>query len=471
MMQTVPVNIVGQTYESRSRPLSVQVCRNLYPEVNPSSKTPTALQSFPGNKIFYTQSVIGADRGIYRFNDELYKVSGTSLYKYTSTGSEYLIGTISGGSPCVFANNGSVIVIVTGGVVYQYNGVSLSIATDADFESPNSVAYLKTQMLYDGDGGRFAVSDAGAPTTITGTYYATAESAGDPLIRVYVFNQIAYMMGSETIEPWYDSGVGEPPFNPVDGVIIEKGLHAIYSVANTEQYIYFLGSDKNVYRLVGYQVENVTSPAIGNFLENNTVDDARGFVMKLQGQNIYVLSLKTANKTLCYSETTGTWFELSAGVSGDMSKISSYAYCYGKHLVGDYSNGNIYELDLDTFQDNTEVYRRERITPPISGDMFQKPGAVFSMSKFSLIMETGVGTTTGSDYDVDPSVVFSASYDGGKSWTNERWVKIGRLGEVVRVDWYHLVAGVREIVIKWYVTANVFASFHSASIDVEETPY
>ncbi len=401
----------------------------------------------------------------------LYKVTGSGFYKYDSSGAQTFIGSIYGSGRCVFQDDGNIIVIVADGLVYSYDGTTFAQSLNPNFEFPNAVAYIKQQMIYDGDGGRFVVSDAGLPTTINGTNYATAESSGDPLQRPYVFNEIVYMFGTKTTEPWQDSGVGEPPFDAVYGVLIQKGLHAVYSAANSENYIYFLGSDKNAYRLTGYQVENITSPAIAHFLENNDVSDAIGYMMRIESQNIYLLILPTANKTLCYSESTGTWFELCSGVNGDRARISSYAYCFGKHLVGDHSNGNIYELSLTEYQDNGEPYRRERITPPISGEMFQKPGAVFETNKFSLIMETGVGIVSGSDEDVDPSVVFSASYDGGNSWTNESWVKIGRLGQTTRVDWYHAVSGVRELVIKWYVTANVFASFHSASIDLAEVPY
>ena len=88
------------------------------------------------------------------------------------------------------------------------------------------------------------------------------------------------------------------------------------------------------------------------------------------------------------------------------------------------------------------------------------------MSSFTLIMETGVGLIAGQG--VNPKIMFQASYDGGKSWSDEDWVEIGRMGEGrVKVVWDNM-ASAYEIMIRVRVSDPVFISFHGASINIRE---
>jgi hypothetical protein len=111
-------------------------------------------------------------------------------------------------------------------------------------------------------------------------------------------------MGSRTIESWYNSGVGYPPFDRVEGGIIPAGLGALYSVAETDQFIYFIGDDGGVYQLSGYQTRNVSTPSIANFIENNAFSDAHAFTATIANQQFYIVTFPEADRTYMFSETT-----------------------------------------------------------------------------------------------------------------------------------------------------------------------
>ena len=114
--------------------------------------------------------------------------------------------------------------------------------------------------------------------------------------------------------------------------------------------------------------------------------------------------------------------------------MSSYIELFGKKLIADYRNSNIYEFDLNTFvnYNESEGILRERITSPINANSLGLPGREVTMSFVEFLIEAGVGTPD----DLDPVVQLSASFDGGQSYTNETWVKIGQAGEkkTVRLD-------------------------------------
>ena len=144
--------------------------------------------------------------------------------------------------------------------------------------------------------------------------------------------------------------------------------------------------------------------------------------------------------------------------------INSYAYAHGKHLVSDYNNGNIYELDPDTFEDNGDTVILERVTQPVTADQLGGKGQRLLMSRLHIIMETG-STVLATGQGSDPQIMIAASYDGGKSFTNFDSVNVGRTGEGrIKVEWYNM-ASAYEICFKIRVSDPFYCAIHSAALD------
>lgn len=466
-MPTIPLNLTGSTYKSRSLPLSAQVTRNLYPELvdNEAAKSKFVLQSFPGMKLFGSSS--GTDRGQFEHLGTVYRVLSTTLYSVDSSGVHTSLGTIAGTARCIFDGIGSNVVIANGsGKVYEYDGATVAEITDSDLEAPLCVAHINNQIIFDGDGGRFATSDVGDATSINGLNYASAESNADDLIRPYVFNQLVYMMGDKTIEPWHNSGIGNPPFDRVEGGIIPVGLLARYSVANNDRFMYFLGDDNGIYRIEGVaNAIKVSTIAIDRTIaEFTTVDDATGWCFSLEGQNFYKITFPSSDKSFCYAETSNQWFELSSGIDAGRHRASSHAFAFRRNLIGDVDSGNLYEWDIDTFTDAGNTIVRVRDTGPLHGELLGAPGKRIEMDRFELIMERGVGLVSGQGSD--PVVMLQVSDDGGKTFSTERWGKIGKLGQFkIKVEW-HALGSFFERIVRIKTSDPVFYSFHSASADL-----
>lgn len=436
---------------------------NMIPESIPTGKTQSSITSWYGSKSF--SSGAGDDRGMHVFAGELYKVTDNTLYKIDSLGTQTSLGFIQGNAMCIFADDGVTMRIATGSQDYLVNGSSLSVLSDADLNPGNSVAYLNQQMINDSTGGQFQVSDVGVPGSISSNNFATAESAPDDTVRVFTFNERIFLFGDrDTVETWYNSGSGNPPVDRVQGGTMQIGIDSPYSVAASSDYVYFLGSDKAVYRFSATQPSQVSLPAISaEWQTYTTTNDARGFVVKKEGMVFYILNFVTEGKTWAYSETANAWFQLSTGASEDNYIGTSYAEVYGKKLIA--SGGNVLELDPDTYTDNSDVIINERVLPPI----VSPTGARIEMSSFTLIMETGVGIASGQGSN--PHIMISASYDGGKSFSQESTVPIGRTGESrEKVTWYNM-ASAYEIIIKVRVSDPVFISIHGASIMLREAGF
>lgn len=468
-MPTVELNLTGGTYKHKSLPLSAQVTRNFYPQLidNPKARSQYILTSYPGKKFFGAQSG-GTDRGMFVHKGTLYKVTGEKLYSVASDGTHTELGDITGTERCVFAGIGDNVVIVSNGSAWQYNGSSVSVISDGDLETPNACAHLNNQVIYDGDGGRFAVSDVGDATSIDPLNYATAESNADDIVRPYTFKQVLYLFGEDSIERWWNSGQGNPPFDRFQGGITQVGLAALHSVANDDDNIYFLANDNQVYSIRGSSSSVIEpllpEPMVREFGTYGRVSDAIGYCLNLNGQWIYVLTFPFSDKTWALP-IGGEWFELSSGANGGRDIGNSYVYFNRKHLLADHRNGNIYELDDNTYTDNSEEIIRVRHTGPIHGGLFDAPGKRIEMSRFELIMETGIGTLEGQGQD--PVVMLSFSDDGGRTFSSEMWATVGRLGQFMwKVEWFALGSFENRIISIETSDPNHYA-IYSAAADIE----
>lgn len=465
--QTVDVNLTGPSYQARSRPLSSQSTINFYQEFDESGKSPFTLQSFPGETVF--SAGVGPDRGSEVMAEVDYRVFGTSLFEISVTGARINRGTISGSDRCIIANDGANMFLVHDGLVDQYNSSTklITAVTDNDIVGSIAVDFINSQFIYTKP-DLFIISDVGDGSSASGLNAAQAESQPDDLVRAYVFQQIAYMFGVHSTEPWYNSGSGLPPFIRIDPQIFPVGLGAIHSLARNDTAMYWLGDDRQVYQSRGGGAfDRISTIAIAHAIENyDVVDDAIGFTFTLEGQNFYVLHFPTANATWCVNEGLGKdgWFQLSAGINGDKYNITSHSYVYGKHLVSHETNGDLLEWDIEAFTNSGDTIKRTRVMSSISGDSIGARGKRIQMSRLEFVMEMGVGLVSGQG--VDPKIMIEASYDGGRSFHPGTWMRIGRLGETdLRAEWYGLKV-FRDLIIRITTSDPVLYAIQSGAIDI-----
>jgi hypothetical protein len=139
-----------------------------------------------------------------------------------------------------------------------------------------------------------------------------------------------------------------------------------------------------------------------------------------------------------YDATNGLWHERSTYVEGGLNMPpprhigNSYAYFGGKHLVGDWQAGNIFEMHNKYYSDNGLPIISTRIAQHLSdrNDLDN----IF-IAKLQIEAQVGVGSASGND----PQAMLSWSNDGGYTYGNEYMASIGKLGEYLkRLIWRKL---------------------------------
>ena len=465
--QNVPINVTGPSYQDRSRPLSSQETRNFYPELVESGKDQYVLKYFPGQKNLGSASE-GDDRGQHQMNEVGYRVVGNTLYEVSNLGVHTDRGAIPGTDRCIFADDGINMFIVADGVVSQYSSDTslVTTVTDPDISGALSVAYINNQFLYTFP-QLTVISDVGNGSSASGLNAVNEESKGDDLVRDYVFDEVIYRFGKRSCPNWYNPGTGTPPIHRIEGQTINIGLQATHSVINSKDFVYWLGADNQVYAARGGQERIVSTAAISGAIQSyTTTSDAFFEVFTMDDKTVIVCTFPTVNKTWALIEELGKngWFELSEGVTDGRYNAGSILEVYNKIFIGDRSNGNLNELDFNTYDQAGITWRRRRVLGSINGDKLGQKGHRVQMSRMEFIMEKGVGLITGQGED--PKIMIEASYDGGKSWATGTWMRIGRLGETnIKAEWFSMKS-FYDMIVRITTSDPVAYNIYSATIDL-----
>ena len=508
--------ILGSAYVARSVNAADNRMVNLFPEIIPEGgQTPAFLNRAPGLKFLQTVGS-GPIRGLWAHQtngSDFFVASGNEFYKLNGlTATPTLLGVISGTGQVSIADNGTQLFIACNPKSYIYNEVTNQFAeiTDPDFTGAVTVAYLDGYFVYNEPNSQLVwVTQLLDGTQVDPLAFASAEGSPDGLVAINVDHREAWLFGTDSIEVWYDAGLPDFPLTRIQGAFNEIGCAAAFSVAKLDNGLFWLGQDARghgiVYRSQGYTGVRISTHAIewqiqqyGNF------SDAVGYTYQQDGHAFYVLNFPVANATWVYDVATQGWHERAGFEDGYFTRNRGNCQCNfgGNIIVGDFENGNIYQLDLVQYADHDQPQkwlRSWRALPTGQNNLKRT-----SQHSLQLTCETGVGLNLYPGYDSEdlttesgdilvaeftqgflvtqandqlttesgdgfeplvtvdwpepypdgyalcttaypeapgytPQVMLRWSDDGGHTWSNEHWVSMGRIGEYgTRAIWRRL---------------------------------
>jgi len=476
----IPTPILGGSYVARSVNAANSRLVNLYPEVLDSGQTTSYFQRTPGLRLLQTIGTgpIRAEWVNSTDNTKMYVVSGSEVYSITSpTATPVLLGSVTGSGPVSIADNGKQIFFACNPDAFIYDqttGVFAQV-TDPDFPGAKLVAYIDGYFVFSvPDSQFFYVTALNDGFNIDALDFASAEGNPDGIQGLMVSNLELWLTGRYSTEVWYDAGLPDFPLSRIQGAFNEVGSASAYSLAKTSGGLFWLGADARgqgmVLRSTGYQAKRVSTHAVEWQIQAyGDISDAIGYTYQQDGHSFYMLTFPSARDgrgaTWCYDEAADAWHERESWNTAlglpTRHRSNCQAFFDNMTIVGDFENGNIYELDQDTYSDNGTPQRWLRswraLAPGINN---LKRTAQHSLQ---ITMEAGVGLsgidpldtqdtlllTEGLDFLVtesgdfilvtpavvqgaDPRVMLRWSDDGGHTWSNEHHVAIGRIGQTGR---------------------------------------
>lgn len=472
--------ILGSSYVARSVNAADNRMINLFPEVIPEGgKEPGFLNRAPGLELLQTIGS-GPIRALWAHQTngaDFYVVSGTEVYKMTSTSATPVkLGNIIDGGPVSIADNGTQLFFACNGPSYIYNEATNEFKqiTDPDFPGAVTVGYLDGYFVFnEPNSQRVWVTSLLDGTSIDPLDFASAEGSPDGLVAVNVDHREAWLFGTDSVEVWYDVGGTDFPLQRIQGAFNEIGCVAAFSIAKLDNSLFWLGTDARgqgiVYKANGYTGQRVSTHAIEYAIaQYGNISDALAYTYQQEGHGFYVLTFPSANATWVYDAATQAWHERAGLVNGAFTRHRSNCQCNfgGETIVGDFENGNIYKYSLEVYSDNGDPQKWLRSWRAIpTGQNTLKRTAQHSLQ---LDAESGVGLngftteqvfylvtqnndkliTENGDYIAseitstvlaDPQVMLRWSDDGGHNWSNEHWTSMGGIGRFgQRILWRRL---------------------------------
>ncbi|WP_124609593.1 hypothetical protein [Burkholderia seminalis] len=420
-------------YQSRSVIAANQRCVNLYAEQNPAdSEFPVTHFPTPG-LIRRAVAPLRGFRGLHTAsNGQLYAVVASKLYTvgydwtFTERGT---LATLAG--PVSMRDNSAALTIVDGspnGYKVDLSTHAFSAITGTAFYGSNRVALIDDFLLFNQPGTRQFYASGALAETFDPLDIAAKNGSSDMTVAVEVANRTIWVFGEKTTEVWYNAGSSDFAFARYPGTFIEYGCKSPASIASADTSVYWLGAGDRgegiVFRSDQMSALMISTPALTEELRTYPrLDDAIGYTHQADGHMFYVLTFPTADKTWCYDLSTKQWHErLWMDDSGDLHRHrgSCFAQWRGMQLVGDWENGNLYELSLDAFDDDGEEMLHIRSWPNTSND-----GDVITYDRFIVDMEVGTAAAN----DPEPQVRLRWSDTRGKTWGTTLSRGLGERGE------------------------------------------
>jgi hypothetical protein len=362
------------------------------------------------------------------------------------------------------ADNGTQLFIAANGPSYIYNNTTnvFQQITDPDFPGAVSVGYLDGYFVFnEPNSQKIWVTSLLDGLSVDPLDFASAEGAPDEVTGLIVDHREVWVLGTNSVEVWYNAGTPDFPLQRIQGAFNEIGCISPYSLAKLDNGVFWLGSDARgkgiVYRANGYTGTRISTHAVEWHIQQySDITDAFGYTYQQDGHSFYVLIFPSANTTWVYDVATQAWHERAGFNNGDFTRHRSNCQMAFNNeiIVGDFQNGNIYAFDLEDYSDNGQIQKWLRTwrALPTGQNNFKRTaqhslqlnceagvglnGIAYPVRNNSAIANiaiasiavAGTNSLQPSDAAITPQVMLRWSDDGGHTWSNEHWAPIGRIG-------------------------------------------
>jgi hypothetical protein len=432
---------------------------NVYPRASSGGKYPFTLTNTPGLALFCELPTLPV-MGMHVMGGRAFAITKTKLYEVLKNGTYKEIGDVDIKGIVSSDDNGRHIVFVDGYKGFYFDELTYEVKQleSEGFYSSNKVSFQDGYFIFTRTGtGQFFISDL-LDVTFDPLDFASAEGQPDNLVGAISDHREVFMFGEDTIEVWYNSGSSDFPFERNQGAFVEKGCAAHASIAKMNNTIYFVGSDLMVYQMSGYTPVRISNHGVEKTLKGVDVSNAFAYTYQDEGHLFYVLTIPESNITWCYDASTAAW-HIRKSYQFGRHYANCLIYFDSKNLVGDFQNGKIYQMAENFYTDDGQPIVREFILPTLNN------GREFlTVDSFELDMSSGVGLISGQGNDPQARVEFSK--DGGVTWSNTKFARIGKIGEyLTRVKWNRFGAA-RQFVFKVQISDPIPIDIGGAWVDL-----
>jgi hypothetical protein len=366
--------------------------------------------------------------------------------------------------------------------VTTLEGNTLSQVTDEVFEGGTQCGFIDGYIVYNQPGTqKFWITNLYS-TVINPLGFASAEGQPDTLIGLLVDHREIWLFSSTHTEVWYDSGNANFPFSYIQGAYISHGIASPWTAVRLDNTVFWVGQDEFGtaigWRANGYAPLRITTFAIEQAWQRYPLgaSDAISWTYQQDGHAFWVINFPSGDATWVYDAASGTWHE--RGYLGTLQvndgqmhrgRSNSHTFAFGKHIVGDWETGYVYQLSAEVFEDDGREIQRLRRAPFINNEDKR-----IYFSQFALAMEVSQGNpaavepVTPPAEPVIPQINLRWSDDGGYTWSNYKTMSMGASGAYrTRVIWRRLGQARQRVFEVSTGQNNVNLALYAAYLEME----
>jgi len=430
----MPPAILGTTYDKRvtGKLPAIRLINRYVEQAQVNQLSGVAILPRPGLEFFDDLGTDVRTRGVFRcpglFNDDLFAVSGTELFREgVPVGFAAPLTEIPGDDLIRWAATDLVdgIWFVAGGGLFLYDGTDVAqVETPDDVEATDVTeinGYIIVQAA--GSGRRYFIRPG--LIVIDPLDFFTAESSPDAGVATVATAQELWLFDGISAEVWLPTGASDAPFQRYQGRIFSRGATSRDCVIQFDNTVFFVGEDSEQGRIC-YRAGDVPQRVSTNSIEERfrlSDADFSAVAFILDGHALYLVSCSQG--TFAYDVSTGSWCEWE---SYGLERFRGHVCATGagqKIILGDSQTSLLYTLNPARGNDNGDPIER------VVG------GGVPMIGRRSIDL-LWLMCNTGASLDPEALPVISAKFsrDGGFTYGDPIQASTGFMGQYnLRVMW------------------------------------
>lgn len=452
---------VGPSYTAKSNVVADEECINLFAETieTPGAQTQRSYFGTPGLAVFSTFAD-GPTRGSIDANGRIFEASSDTLYELNADGTytarmDEVLDTFGG--PVSIAASNIELLVVAGGRAYCYELVDNTFTdVTADLAGvPIQVVYSDGYFIVIFAGSnKFQISGILDGTTWPGIQVNAVSVFAENIVSIIVSHRELWVFGGQHAQPYQDTGTDEV-FDVIPGALVETGCAATFAPCPLDNTVFWISEDsrgaRQAWRANGYTPLRISTHAVETALASYAdISSMVTYSYQDGGHLFWVLYIPGTDCTWVYDVAESLWHKRAEWhpetATYGPHRSWNHVYAFGKHLVGDWESGNLYEMKLaegtggvySFVTDNGATIRRARRSPTLVNEM-----EWVYHTELTVDFATGLGPQPplkdGNGDDRPPQAMLRWSNDRGSTWSNEHIASLGFAGEYsTRVIWRRL---------------------------------
>lgn len=448
--------MIGASYTAKSNAVADEETINFYPETLETQGAQTQRSFFgtPGLLAFSTFPTRPV-RGSCWTGSRLFVMGGDTFYEVASDGEFFVRGTPGlfnlTSDPVSIAFSNIELLIVVDSKAYcmeladnTFTEVTLQLAG-----VPKSVQYSDGYFIVSfSDNNKFQISAILDGTTWPGIQVDAVSVFPENIVGIVVSHRELWVMGQQHCQPYQDTGTDEI-FDVIPGALVETGAAATFGMNLVDNTVFWISQDirgaRQAWRANGYTPARISTHAVETALASYTADQVSNLVSYSYqdgGHLFWVLYIPGTDCTWVYDVAESLWHKRAEWLADTGTwgphRSWNHVYAFGKHLVGDWKTGNLWEMSLNYLDDNGETIRRVRRSPTLVNEM-EWVYHTELVADFAVGLGPQPPLLDGDGNPRQPQAMLRWSNDRGSTWSNEHIEGCGMAGEYnKRVIWRRL---------------------------------